>query len=123
MEGSGPDLVGETEHNYLAGLMTRCFPLDYLNVFEHWSEDELCDFPGIISPGSSSSSPAPTQQFDIGSFFDKSVEPRQLFPTLMPERQLQMFVSPVASLRKRDSSLTGKVWAALVREGKDTWLG
>jgi hypothetical protein len=90
---------------------------DYLKVFERSSDEPSIDLPVVCSPSSCSSSPSPTQQFDIGSFFDKSVEPKQLFELDMPENELHMFMSPVASLPKRHHALKGIFRSCLIREG------
>ncbi len=106
-----------TEQDNLEDFMTDSVPLDYLKVFESPVEQSMSGLQRISSPSSSSSSPAPTQQFDIGSFFDNSVTPKQLFVTDMPEGALQMFVNPGASLKKRAECLMGILRASIVREG------
>jgi hypothetical protein len=105
------------EGDTLDEFMDTDLPLDYLSVFEHPVEDSTADLHKTNSPGSTSSSPSSTQQFDIGSFFNNSVTPKQLFVTDMPERALQMFVNPGTSLKKRAECLMGILRASIVREG------
>jgi hypothetical protein len=117
MQSIFPNVFEEPEGDPHAESMDTDLPLDYLNVFEHAVEDSTADLYNMGTPSSTSSSPASTQQFDIGSFFDQSVKPKQLFVSDRSDRTLRMLVNPGASLKKRAECLMGVLSASMVREG------
>jgi hypothetical protein len=111
------NVFDEPEELSFETCMAHEHAIDYLSFFESPVEHSIVSLPEMVSPTSGANSPSPTQQFDIGSFFQKSVEPRQLFATGMAENELQMFTSPKASMEKKEVSLKGILFASLVREG------
>jgi hypothetical protein len=115
--------VFEEEEPGLDDLLENNAPMDYLKFFERPDAEPKVGLTGECSPSSSSSSPALTQQFDMGAFFDTSLKPKQLFEVAMPVDELHMFLSPVASWKKKEACLDGILRASLIREGHGHLLG
>ena len=93
--------VFEEEEPGLDDLLENNAPMDYLKFFERPDAEPKVGLTGECSPSSSSSSPALTQQFDMGAFFDTSLKPKQLFEVAMPDNELHMLLSPVASWKQK----------------------
>jgi len=116
------DVFEGTEQDNVDDFMTENVPLDYLKVFESPVEESMCELQRISSPSSSSSSPALTQQFDIASFFDTSIKPKELFANEMQSNDLHMFMSPAASMEKKVACLGHIMRASFIREGHASLL-